>query len=47
MALFLDLQNAFNRANVEGVTYNEDYSHRGFTHGLPVFPSLGVEYTPP
>ena len=47
MALFLDLQNAANRANAEGVTYNDDYTRRGYTHGLPIFPSLGVEYTPP
>ena len=44
---FLDLQNVTNRANAEGVTYNEDYTHREYTHGLPVFPSFGVEYIPP
>ncbi len=47
LAVFLDLQNAANRANAEGVTYNEDYTRRGYTRGLPIFPSLGVEYTPP
>lgn len=44
--LFLDLQNATNRLNPEGVSYNFDYSRRQYTRGLPVFPSLGVEYTP-
>lgn len=44
--LFLDLQNATNRLNPEGVTYNHDYTRRQYTRGLPVFPSLGVEYTP-
>jgi len=44
---FLDLQNATNRANAEGVTYNDDYTHRSYTRGLPIFPSFGVEYIPP
>lgn len=44
--LFLDLQNATNRLNPEGVSYNFDYSRREYTRGLPVFPSIGVEYQP-
>ena len=44
--LFLDVQNASNRVNAEGVSYNFDYSQREYTRGLPVFPSLGVEYIP-
>ena len=44
--LYIDLQNVTNRANAEGVTYNEDYSRRSYTHGLPIFPSIGVEYIP-
>lgn len=44
--LYLDVQNVTNRANVEGVTYNKDFSRRDYTHGLPVFPSLGIEYRP-
>lgn len=43
---FLDVQNATNRVNPEGVSYNFDYSQRSYTRGLPVFPSLGVEWTP-
>ncbi len=46
LKLFLDLQNATNRVNPEGVSYNYDYSRRDYTRGLPVFPSLGVEYQP-
>ncbi len=45
--LFLDVQNTTNRANPEGVTYNEDFSQRRYTRGLPIFPALGVEYLPP
>jgi len=44
--LYLDVQNVTNRANPEGVTYNTDYSERSYTTGLPVFPSLGLEYIP-
>ncbi len=44
--LYLDLQNATNRDNVEGVTYSMDYSQRYYTTGLPIFPSLGIEYRP-
>lgn len=44
--LYIDVQNVTNRRNAEGVTYNEDYTQRSFTRGLPIFPSIGVEYIP-
>jgi hypothetical protein len=44
--LYIDVQNVSNRGNAEGVTYNENYSQRSYTTGLPVFPSIGVEYIP-
>lgn len=44
--LYLDIQNVTNRRNAEGVTYNEDFTVRSFTRGLPIFPSIGVEYIP-
>ncbi len=46
LKLFLDVQNVTNRLNPEGVSYNFDYSSRQYTRGLPVFPSLGLEYIP-
>jgi hypothetical protein len=46
LKLFLDIQNVSNRVNAEGVSYNYDYTDRNYTRGLPVFPSLGLEYTP-
>ena len=46
LKLFLDVQNVTNRLNPEGVSYNFDYSSRQYTRGLPVFPSLGLEYAP-
>jgi hypothetical protein len=44
--LYIDVQNVTNRGNPEGVTYNEQYTQRSYTTGLPVFPSIGVEYIP-
>jgi len=46
LRLFLDVQNVTNRLNPEGVSYNFDYSSKQYTRGLPVFPSLGLEYAP-
>ena len=45
-SLFLDLQNATNRLNPEGVSYSNDYARRDYTRGLPIFPSIGVTYQP-
>lgn len=44
--LYLDVQNVTWRDNIEGVTYNTDYTQRSYTKGLPIFPSLGVVYVP-
>jgi carboxypeptidase family protein/TonB-dependent receptor-like protein len=44
--LYIDVQNVTNRHNAEGVTYNDDYTQRSYTRGLPIFPSVGVEYIP-
>ncbi len=42
VAAFLEVLNAYNRQNAEGVTYNFDFSEQGQVSGLPVFPNLGV-----
>ena len=44
LALFLDIQNITNHANAEGVTYDHDFTERNYTRGLPILPSLGLEY---
>ncbi|TMQ03829.1 MAG: TonB-dependent receptor [Deltaproteobacteria bacterium] len=44
--LYIDIQNVVNRHNPEGVTYNKDYTRLSYTNGLPIFPSIGVEYIP-
>lgn len=42
LGVYLDLQNAYNRANPEGVTYSFDASERAYSTGLPIIPSFGV-----
>jgi TonB family protein len=42
LALYLDVQNATNRQNVEAVTYSYDYSQEAYFTGLPILPVLGI-----
>jgi hypothetical protein len=39
---YLDIQNIYNRANPEGVTYNYDYRKSTVKQGLPIFPIVGL-----
>jgi len=43
LTLYLDVQNAYNRANQEGLNYNYDYTQKQVVSGLPIFPSLGLK----
>jgi hypothetical protein len=42
LSAYLDVQNVYNAANVEGLSYNYDYTRRTYTTGLPIIPSLGL-----
>jgi len=42
LALFLDVQNAYNHANQEGLAYSYDYRRSAPLQGLPIFPSIGL-----
>ncbi|MFW2390643.1 MAG: TonB-dependent receptor domain-containing protein [Polyangiales bacterium] len=42
LAVFLDIRNAYNQQNQEGIIYNYDYSQQTPLLGLPIIPSLGV-----
>ena len=42
LSAYLDVQNTYNQGNVEGVSYNYDYTRSTFAQGLPLLPSLGV-----
>lgn len=39
---YLDVQNVYNRSNVEAYIYTYDYSSAAGGIGLPIFPSIGV-----
>ena len=43
LELYLDLQNATNRQNIEGVSYNTDFTEQEYTFGLPLIPSFGIK----
>jgi outer membrane receptor protein involved in Fe transport len=42
LALYLDVTNVTNRANVEGFSYSYDFTRRAPVTGLPILPSVGV-----
>ena len=39
---YLDLQNATNHTNPEGIAYNYDYTQSKVSQGLPILPFLGL-----
>ncbi|MBX3229360.1 MAG: TonB family protein [Labilithrix sp.] len=41
MSAYLDLYNAYNQGNVEGASYNYNFSQSTFATGVPILPSLG------
>ena len=42
LVTYLDVQNVYNRANPEGVSYNFDFSQQQNQAGLPIIPSIGL-----
>jgi TonB family protein len=42
LSTYLDVQNVYNNAAVEGVAYNFDFSKTTYTTGVPIIPSLGL-----
>jgi TonB family protein len=42
IAAYLDLYNAYNQANVEGVSYNYNYTLSTNASGIPFLPSIGL-----
>jgi hypothetical protein len=41
-SVYLDIQNFYNAANPEGVTYNYNYTKTSTINGLPILPVLGL-----
>lgn len=46
VGMYLDIQNVYNNGNVEGVSYNYNYTQSTYVTGLPIIPSIGgrIEY---
>jgi TonB family protein len=42
LAVFLDIRNAYNQQNQEGIIFNYDYSRQTPLLGLPIIPALGI-----
>ncbi|MBN2804220.1 MAG: TonB family protein, partial [Deltaproteobacteria bacterium] len=42
-SVYLDIQNVYNRKNLEGHQFNYDYSQRVDFYGLPIIPSIGMK----
>ncbi len=42
LSTYLDIQNVYNRANVEAISYNFNYTTRQYVTGLPFLPSIGL-----
>ncbi len=40
--VYADVQNVYNSANVEGVSYNYNYTKQSYITGLPFLPSIGM-----
>jgi TonB family protein len=42
LSAYLDVQNVYNNGNVEGISYNYNYTARQYVGGLPILPSIGL-----
>lgn len=42
LSFYLDVQNVYNHASPEGVSYNYDYTKREYVSGLPFLPTVGL-----
>ncbi len=42
MTAYLDIQNAYNQQNAEGILYNYNFTQRTYVTGLPIIPSFGA-----
>jgi hypothetical protein len=42
LAMYLDLQNVYDAANAEGITYNFNYTIKNTINGLPILPVFGI-----
>ncbi|HEY3497630.1 MAG TPA: TonB-dependent receptor [Polyangiaceae bacterium] len=43
-SMYLDVQNVYNNASVEGVSYNYDFSSSAYATGVPIIPNFGFRW---
>jgi TonB family protein len=41
-SMYLDIQNVYDQQNIEGISYDYNYTHSTFVNGLPIIPSFGA-----
>lgn len=39
---YLDVLNVYNQGNVDGITYDFNYTHQAYANDLPIIPSIGL-----
>ena len=44
LTAYVDIQNAYNRRNVEGTVYAYDFTQSRVVAGLPILPSIGLKF---
>ncbi len=42
LGVYADVQNVYNQGNVEGISYNYNFTRQSYATGLPILPSLGI-----
>jgi hypothetical protein len=42
LSAYLDVQNVYNQGNVEGVSYNYNFTKSSYATGIPILPSIGI-----
>jgi outer membrane receptor protein involved in Fe transport len=43
MAFYIDIWNVYYAKNPEGISYNYDYTKKGYVYGLPILPTIGLQ----
>jgi TonB family protein len=42
LSAYLDVLNVYNQGNVDGITYDFNYTHTAYANDLPIIPSIGL-----
>src|SRR5690606_34132579 len=44
LTAYVDIQNIYNRRNIEGLIYSDDFTENRIIAGLPILPSVGLKF---